>query len=114
LLYRLNEGANPYAIVATATVGNVLGSFITYGMGRLGNTAVHKRWLRMNEARVARAERWFTTYGQPSLLFAWLPVAGDPLCLAAGLLRSPVWIFLILVTLGKLGRYAFLAWVVRL
>jgi len=71
---------------------------------------VHKRWLRMDESRMVRAELWFTTYGQPSLLFAWLPIIGDPLCLVAGLLRSPVWIFLILVTFGKLGRYAFLAW----
>jgi len=110
LLYRLNEGANPYAMLTIATIGNVLGSIITYGMGRLGNEAVHKKWLHMNEARVVQAERWFTTYGQPSLLFAWLPIIGDPLCLVAGLLRSPIWIFLILVTLGKFGRYAFLAW----
>jgi len=114
LLYRLNEGANPYAVVTIATIGNVLGSMITYGMGRLGNEAVHKRWLRMDEARVARAERWFTKYGQPSLLFAWLPIIGDPLCLAAGLLRSPLWVFFLLVTLGKFGRYAFLAWVFSL
>jgi len=97
-------------MVVIATIGNVLGSIITYGMGRLGNEAVHKKWLRMDEARVAQAERWFTKYGQPSLLFAWLPIIGDPLCLVAGLLRSPIWAFLILVTLGKLGRYAFLAW----
>jgi membrane protein YqaA with SNARE-associated domain len=111
LLYRLNEGANPYAIVVIATIGNVLGSIITYGMGRLGNEVLHKRWLRMDKARVAQAERWFTTYGQPSLLLAWLPIIGDPLCLVAGLLRSPIWAFLILVTLGKFGRYAFLAWI---
>jgi len=114
LLYRLNEGANPYAIVAIATIGNVIGSVITYGMGRLGNEAVHKKWLRMDEARVARAERWFVKYGQPSLLFAWLPVIGDPLCLAVGLLRTSLWVFLILVTLGKFGRYVFLAWVFNL
>lgn len=110
LLYRLNEGGGALALVAVATVGNVLGSLITYEMGRIGNEAVHRKWLRMGEAKVARAERWFTKYGQPSLLFAWLPVVGDPLCLAAGLLKSPVWLFLILATLGKLGRYAFLAW----
>jgi len=111
LLYKLHEGGNAIALVSVATAGNVLGSMITYGMGRLGNEAVHKRWLRMDEIRVARAERWFTKYGQPSLLFAWLPIIGDPLCLVAGLLRSPIWTFLFLVTLGKFGRYAFLAWV---
>jgi len=110
LLYRLSEGGDPLLLVAVATVGNVLGSLISYGMGRLGNEAVHKKWLRMDEAKVARAERWFEKYGMPSLLLAWLPIVGDPLCLVAGLLRSNVPLFLLLVTIGKLGRYAFLAW----
>jgi membrane protein YqaA with SNARE-associated domain len=111
LLYRLNEGGDVWALVFIATVGNVLGSLITYGMGRLGNEAVHKKWLRMDAAKVARAEAWFEKYGMPSLLLAWLPVIGDPLCLVAGLLRCNAIIFLTLVTIGKLTRYAFLAWV---
>jgi len=112
LLYRLHEGGNAYALVAIATVGNVLGSLITYAMGRLGNEAVHRRWLRMSERDVNRAEGWFRRYGQPALLLAWLPVVGDPLCLVAGLLRSPIVWFLLLVSAGKLARYAFLAWAV--
>jgi membrane protein YqaA with SNARE-associated domain len=110
LLYRLNEGGSAFALVIIATVGNVLGSLITYGMGRLGNEAVHKKWLRMSEAQVERGERWFDKYGGPSLLLAWLPVVGDPLCLVAGLLRYGLISFLILVTIGKLVRYVVLAW----
>jgi membrane protein YqaA with SNARE-associated domain len=110
LLYRLNEGADAYALVFIATLGNVLGSLITYGMGRLGNEAVHKKWLRMSETQIQRAERWFDKYGKPSLLFAWLPVVGDPLCLVAGLLRCGLISFLILVSIGKLARYTLLAW----
>ena len=110
LLYRLNEGGNAVALVLTATCGNVLGSLITYGMGRLGNEAVHQRWLRISETQLERAERWFGVYGKPALLLAWLPVVGDPLCLAAGLLRCGLVSFLLLVTLGKLARYAVLAW----
>lgn len=109
LLYKLQQGGDALSLVAVATLGNVLGSLITYGMGRLGNEAVHKRWLRMDEAKVARAESWFGKYGMPSLLLAWLPVVGDPLCLVAGLLRSSVLLFLLLVTIGKAGRYAFIA-----
>ncbi len=110
LLFRLHEGAAPLLLVLTATVGNVLGSVITYAMGRLGNAALHRRWLRMDEATVDRAEKWFSRFGQPALLFAWLPFVGDPLCLVAGLLRSPLWLFVLLVTLGKAARYALLAW----
>ncbi|MDT8375704.1 MAG: YqaA family protein [Mariprofundaceae bacterium] len=110
LFLKLNQGDDPLSLVIIATVGNVLGSLITYGMGRLGNEAVHKKWLRMDEAKVARAEVWFARYGMPSLLLAWLPVVGDPLCLAAGLLRSHVGLFLLLVSIGKAARYTVLAW----
>ena len=55
------------------------------------------------------AQRWI--FGLlPVLLLAWLPVIGDPLCLFAGLLRVEPLRFVILVGLGKLARYAFLAW----
>ncbi|ATX81085.1 membrane protein YqaA, SNARE-associated domain [Mariprofundus ferrinatatus] len=109
LLYRLNEGGNAVALVLIATAGNVLGSLITYGMGRLGNEAVHKKWLRISESQTERAELWFGKYGRPSLLFAWLPVIGDPLCLVAGLLRCSLITFVVLVSIGKLARYAVLA-----
>jgi membrane protein YqaA with SNARE-associated domain len=59
---------------------------------------------------VARAEHWFNRWGMPSLLLAWLPVVGDPLCLVAGLLRARLGWFLALAGSGKLARYAFLAW----
>ncbi len=110
LLYRLNEGADAYILVIIATVGNVLGSLITYSMGRLGNEMVHKKWLRISETQIERGERWFGKYGRPSLLLAWLPVVGDPLCLVAGLLRCELISFLILVSVGKLARYTVLVW----
>lgn len=109
LLYRLNDGGDAVVLVLVATVGNVTGSLITYGMGRLGHEALHKRWLRMSEQQMMRAERWFARYGKVALLFAWLPIVGDPLCLVAGLLRCGVPVFLLLVTIGKLIRYALLA-----
>jgi len=109
LLYRLHQGADPLASVLTATAGNVLGSLITYGMGRFGRKAVQRRSEKTDQ-HIARAERWFNRFGRPSLLLAWLPVVGDPLCLVAGVLRVSVISFLILVMLGKLARYAALTW----
>lgn len=109
LLYRLHEGEPAVSLVIIASVGNVLGSLITYAMGRLGSKAIHKKWLRMDEKKVEHAESWFGRYGQAALLFAWLPIVGDPLCLVAGLLRSPLLYFIALVSIGKLARYALLA-----
>lgn len=112
LLYLIEQGGDPWHLVAIATVGNVLGSVITYGMGRFGNEALHRRWLRVQPQQLAQAEHWFGRYGRPSLLLAWLPIVGDPLCLMAGLLRCPFVGFLLLVGIGKLARYALLAWAV--
>jgi membrane protein YqaA with SNARE-associated domain len=110
LVYRLHQGADPLTSVVVATAGNVLGSFITYGMGRFGRQAVQRS--ARAERQAARAERWFARFGQPALLLAWLPVVGDPLCLVAGVLRVGVGRFLLLVGVGKLARYAALAWMV--
>lgn len=109
LLYRLHQGDDPLASVLTATAGNVLGSLITYGMGRFGRQAVQRR-SEKTDRHIMRAEHWFKRFGRPSLLLAWLPVVGDPLCLVAGVLRVNAITFLLLVTLGKLARYAALAW----
>ena len=110
LLLRIHQGADPILAVLIAGCGNVLGSLITYGMGRLGNEALHRKWLRMKPEQVKRAEDWFARYGRPSLLLAWLPVVGDPLCLVAGLLRSPLIWFVLLVAIGKFARYGVVAW----
>ena len=109
LLLRLQGEAAPTALVLTATLGNLLGSLVTYGLGRLGNAATHARWLRIDSTDMVRAEGWFKRWGRPALLLAWLPVVGDPLCLVAGLLRVGLTSFVLLVGLGKLARYAFLA-----
>ena len=65
LLYRLHQGADPLASVLTATAGNVLGSLITYGMGRFGRKAVQRRSEKTDQ-HIARAERWFNRFGRPS------------------------------------------------
>lgn len=108
LLVRLQQGADPLASVAVATAGNVLGSVVTWGMGRFGRAALAHS--EKAEKRMRRAENWFGRYGQASLLLAWLPVVGDPLCLVAGMLRVRFLNFLLLVAAGKLARYAALAW----
>jgi len=111
LFYRVHEGGNAHVLLWVATIGNVLGSLVTYAMGWFGNQALHQRWLRMDEQKIIRASAWFEKYGKFSLLFAWLPIVGDPLCLVAGILRSSLLWFLCLVTLGKLTRYALLLYV---
>jgi len=109
LVTLLLQGFPVVQVVAIATLGNVLGAFVTYGIGIWGSGFFMKTILRVDEKQSARAIELYQRYGTISLLFAWLPIIGDPLCLAAGILRLQPLLFLVLVFIGKLGRYAFIA-----
>mgnify|MGYP001818320851 FL=1 len=74
LLFRLHEGADALLLLLSATAGNLLGSLVTYAMGLGGNAMLHRRWLRIDEAGLARAESWFSRWGSSVLLLASLPV----------------------------------------
>ena len=114
LLARLSDGADPATAVAVATLGNLAGSLLTYAVGRVGSRATRAwRWLGVSAVDLHRAQRWFARWGRPSLLLAWLPVVGDPLCLLAGLMRVGLGWFVVLVGAGKLFRYVFLATLVQ-
>jgi membrane protein YqaA with SNARE-associated domain len=92
---------NPWLLIATASLGNVLGATVNWALGRW---AAETRWVQKN-ARLARARQWFQHYGAWSLLLSWVPVIGDPLTLAAGLAQLRFPLFLLPVALGKVGRY---------
>lgn len=97
------------ALLAAASVGNVLGSVTNWMIGRGLAQAREGRLSAANEARLDRAERWYRKWGRWSLLLSWVPVIGDPLTIAAGVLREPLRVFLPLVTLAKTGRYLVVA-----
>lgn len=96
-------------LLVSASIGNVLGSVINYLLGRLAETYSRRRWFPVKPATLDRARNWYHRYGRWSLLLSWAPVIGDPITVAAGVLREPFWSFLLLVTLAKVGRYIILA-----
>ncbi len=103
------KGQNPILSVASATTGNTLGACTTYAIGIYGSEWVSRKLLRFDELSRKRAEMFYAKFGVWSLLFSWLPIVGDPLCLAGGLLRIHFGVFLLLVFVGKLLRYGLLA-----
>ncbi|WGH80124.1 YqaA family protein [Jannaschia ovalis] len=98
------EFSTPGLLLA-ASLGNVLGATVNYALGRMAGRFRGRRWFPASEAGLARAERWYRRTGRWSLLLSWLPIVGDPITVAAGLLREPVWSFLALVAIAKTGRY---------
>lgn len=101
----LLSGLSPFALVAIATTGNVLGSLTNYALGYWASKEVIKRWLKISDEEFVRAEQRFVKYGLFSLLFAWVPIIGDPLTVIAGVLRIRLLWFVLLVATGKLIRY---------
>ncbi len=101
---------DPLTVVLVATTGNYLGACTSYLVGVYGGNLLAEKFLRIDGAARERAERFFSRYGSWSLLLSWLPVVGDPLCLAGGLLRIPFVRFSALVATGKVARYGVVAW----
>jgi membrane protein YqaA with SNARE-associated domain len=92
--------------LATATLGNTLGGMSSFLIGRLLAAAeTHTSGQRVSVRAVDYARR----FGSPALLAAWVPILGDPLCVAAGWLRLPWPAVTVFMVLGKLGRYLFIA-----
>lgn len=110
LVFLLLDGDYSVAgLLVSASVGNVLGSVLNYLLGRLAETYSRRRWFPVKPATLDRAKNWYHRYGRWSLLLSWAPLIGDPITVAAGVLREPFWSFLLLVTLAKVGRYLALA-----
>ena len=92
-------------LLIVASFGNVLGSVFNWVLGFYSRNLTIKKWFPFKDERIERSSKWFNKFGRWSLLFAWIPIIGDPLTLAAGLLRVKFLEFLILVTIGKVSRY---------
>jgi membrane protein YqaA with SNARE-associated domain len=103
-----NETAGPWVLVAIASVGNTLGSCVTYALGRGLGGARGAAWFPLTPAQMARAEVWFRRWGLWSLLLSWAP-GGDLIVALSGVLRVPLWKFVALVGLAKTARYAVVA-----
>ena len=92
-------------LLIVASFGNVLGSVVNWGLGFYSRKLTTKKWFPFKDAQIESSLKWFSKFGKLSLLFAWVPIIGDPLTLAAGLLRVSFLDFIILVAIGKVSRY---------
>lgn len=109
LVALLLDGGDPVLLVAVATAGNVLGSLVNWWLGLQVQRFQWRRWFPVSPARLERAQAWYRRSGRWSLLLSWAPVIGDPITLAAGVMREPLRVFLPLVFIAKGMRYIVLA-----
>ena len=100
---------SPILLILVAGAGNVLGSVVNWLLGRGVERFRGARWFPVSDGNLERAGRWYRRYGWWSLLLSWMPVIGDPLTVAAGIMREPFLRFLAVVSIAKFGRYIVLA-----
>ena len=85
--------------LGVATLGNTLGGMSSYFIGRI-----------IPQAKPIKGLNAVRKYGTPALLLSWVPIIGDPLCVAAGWLRLGLWLSAFFIALGKFARY----WVIAI
>ena len=106
-----SSGLNGLSLLIVASLGNVLGSAVNYALGFKFGKEIATQRLKVSKATFDRASHTFTKWGKWSLFLCWVPIIGDPITLVAGVLRSPLWFFILAVTLSKTARYAALLYV---
>ena len=96
---------NSFLLLVSASIGNVLGSVFNWGCGYYVNYFIKKPWFPISENKIQKGTEIFYKYGKWSLLLSWVPFIGDPITFVAGTLRYSLIPFVILVSIGKVGRY---------
>ena len=107
LLWLVEQGESRLLILLlVASIANTAGGLLTYWMGRWAEKGVERFRHRPppSGAVVGYMQRW----GYPVLLFSWLPIVGDGLCLAAGWLQLRWLPSVVLIFIGKALRYGLL------
>ena len=105
-------GSSPFLILMAATLGNTAGGMTCYYMGYLGRMDRIERWLGVKPEKVERVRRWLQGKGALMAFFAFLPIVGEALAIALGLMRSNVLLTTLSMTAGKLVRYAVILWLI--
>ena len=107
-----NNPDSAISLIIVATIGNVLGSIVNWALGLYCLQFQNKRWFPVKPHQLEKAQRHYKKYGRFSLLLSWVPFIGDPITVAAGVMREPLISFITLVTIAKALRYIFVALIV--
>ena len=93
-------------IVLAGLLGTMVGSWVTYAIGRGGRLELlerHGHLVHMGPTQIARADRWFQRFGQPVVLFGrMVPLIRAFVSLPAGVARMPFWRFTVLSLIGSI------------
>jgi membrane protein YqaA with SNARE-associated domain len=90
--------------VVVASIANTLGSVVNWVMGRFIEHFRDSRWFPVTPAQLDRAQAWYERWGVWTLFLSWAPF-GDGFTVIAGIMRTPLWLFTVIVGIAKTVRY---------
>ncbi len=93
-------------IVLAGLLGTLVGSWVAYGIGRGGRLELmerHGHLVHMGPAQIERADRWFSRYGEMTVLFGrMIPLVRAFVSLPAGIAKMPPLRFSVLTVIGSI------------
>ena len=105
MLAMLAMGMDPWELIIYGTIGNVLGSFFNYGVGRMGKLEWIEKYLHVKKEKLDKAEKFMAGRGALMGIFAWIPLLGSAITIVLGLTKANIPISLATITTGKFVRY---------
>lgn len=94
--------------LVVGTLGNWLGSVLTYWMGWIARWEWLQKWFKVKPETLQKQKAYVDKYGVWLALVCWVPFIGDVFAIALGFYKCrPVWT-IILMLVGKFAR--FLIW----
>lgn len=99
---------DPIGCLAVGTVGNWLGSVVTYWIGWIGRWEWIEKWFKVKRETLEKQKVKIDKYGVWLALLAWVPFIGDVIAIALGFYRTRPWATMFLLFVGKFAR--FLLW----
>lgn len=98
----------PIACLIVGTIGNWLGSVLTYWMGWIARWDWLEKWFKVSRETLERQKSKIDHYGVWLALICWVPFIGDVIAIALGFYRTAPIQTAILLFIGKFLR--FLCW----
>ena len=108
LSYMIYSNYNVTYCIVIATIGNSLGSFLNYFLGRLGKWNLIEKYLRIKKHKIEKFKLKVKKYFGLAAFLVWVPVFGDIFSVALGVLKADIKKTFFFISLGKLLRY--IAW----
>ncbi len=105
LLFFLNLGLNAVWLTLAATLGNTLGGITCFMIGYLTNKATVQRLFRISDRRMKRADMMIQKYGYWTAALSFVPVIGEALLVALGIMRVDKYKVMSVMAIGKFIRY---------